>query len=319
MIQHDNGVFHLKTQNYSYLFRVSAHGTLEHLHFGLPLRTEDAEAFLCRSGLGWGSCVVLDDDDPGSCLDDKALEWSGCARGDYRESPLELGGLPSDLRYVSYRILEGTAPMESGLPQARDGGETLEIILEQPGAQLKLYYTAFPTALTRRAVLVNTGDGILPLTKCMSFSLDLPGSYTMVTFNGGWIAETHREDTPVGPAKVVNESLTGASSNRHNPGFLLARTGANEDSGVVYGFNLVYSGNHYASAQRSLQGLTRVMQGVNMSNFRRELAPGEAFETPEAVMAWSDGGFNGLSLAMHRFVNDHIIPAYWRGRPRPVL
>ena len=319
MIQHDNGVFHLKTQNYSYLFRVSAHGTLEHLHFGLPLRTEDADAFLCRSGLGWGSCVVLDDDDPGSCLDDKALEWSGCARGDYRESPLELGGLPSDLRYVSYRILEGTAPMESGLPQARDGGETLEIILEQPGAQLKLYYTAFPTTLTRRAVLVNTGDGILPLTKCMSFSLDLPGSYTMVTFNGGWIAETHREDTPVGPAKVVNESLTGASSNRHNPGFLLARTGANEDSGVVYGFNLVYSGNHYASAQRSLQGLTRVMQGVNMSNFRRELAPGEAFETPEAVMAWSDGGFNGLSLAMHRFVNDHIIPAYWRGRPRPVL
>ena len=318
MIQHDNGVFHLKTEAYSYLFRVSPWGTLEHLHFGMPLRTEDAEAFLCRSGLGWGTCILLEEGNTASCPDDKALEWSGSGRGDYRESPLELGGLPSDFRYKDFRILDGIVPME-GLPQARDGGETLEITLEQPGARLKLLYTAFPTALTRRAVLENTGNGPLTLTKLVSFCLDLPGTYRMATFNGGWIAEAHREDTDVGAAKVVNESLTGASSNRHNPGFLLYEKGTTEEFGIAYGFNLVWSGNHYASAQRSLQGLTRVMQGVNPSNFRRELAPGEAFQAPEAVLAWSDGGFNGLSAAMHRFVNDHIIPGFWRYRPRPVL
>ena len=118
---------------------------------------------------------------------------------------------------------------------------------------------------------------------------------------------------------MVNESLTGSSSNRHNPGFLLYEPGATEDAGTVYGFNLIYSGNHYAAAQQSLQGLTRVMQGINDSNFSRELPPGECFETPEAVLCHSGKGFGGLSANMHAFVTDHIIPPHWRGRPRPVL
>ena len=120
-------------------------------------------------------------------------------------------------------------------------------------------------------------------------------------------------------ARVVNESLTGASSNRHNPGFLLFEAGATEKAGQVYGFNLIYSGNHYASAQLSHQGLTRVMQGINPSNFALELMPGESFETPEAVLCHSDEGFGGLSRNMHTFVNDHIIPSDWRNRLRPVL
>ena len=54
MITSDKNLFHLKTGAYSYLFRVNEYGILEHLHFGAPLRTEDAEGFLCHSGLGWG-------------------------------------------------------------------------------------------------------------------------------------------------------------------------------------------------------------------------------------------------------------------------
>ena len=141
----------------------------------------------------------------------------------------------------------------------------------------------------------------------------------MRSFHGGWIAEAHRRDTPVGEAKVVLESLTGASSHRCNPGFLLYEPGATEDAGRVYGFNLIYSGNHYASAQRSLQGLTRVMQGIHPSNFRKLLAPGEKFETPEGVLCCANHGFGELSRRMHRFVSDHIIPPYWRERPRSVL
>ena len=319
MIFCENKVFHLKTDHYSYLFRINPWGQPEHLHFGAPVRTEDAEGFACRPGLGWGSTVLLAEGETASCADDKALEWSGSGRGDYRESPLELAGKSTDFRYASYRILEGPAPTEGSLPQAHGAEETLEITLEQPGAKLLLYYTAFPTALVRRTVLENTGEQAITINKIMSACVDLPGSYTMATFNGGWIAEMRRMDTPVGMAKVVNESLTGASSNRHNPGFLLFEPGAAEDHGRVYGFNLIYSGNHYASAQQSLQGLTRVMQGVNPSNFAWELAPGEKFETPEAVLCHSASGFNGLSERMHRFVNDHIVPPYWKNKPRPVL
>ena len=319
MIVCENGVFHLKTETYSYLFRINTYGIPEHLHFGAPVETSDAGGFACRPGLGWGSSVLLNQEDTASSLDFAALEWSGSGRGDYRESPLELAGQSTDFRYVSYRVLEGLAPMTCGLPQAHGAGETLEVTLEQPGARLKLYYTAFPTALVRRAVLENTGGKPLAVNKLMSTCVDLPGSYHMATFNGGWIAEMRRTDTVVGASKVVNESLTGASSNRHNPGFLLFEPDAAENTGRVYGFNLIYSGNHYASAQQSLQGLTRVMQGINPSNFLWQLAPGEVFETPEAVLCHSDKGFGGMSENMHRFVNNHIVPTYWQGRPRPVL
>jgi len=319
MIIHKEGLFHLCTDHYSYLFSVDRFGCLQHLHFGAPVRTEDAAAFHTHPGLGWGSCTVLSDRDSGSCLDDKPLEWSSSGRGDYRESPIELCGAASDFRYQGFRILEGTAPMECGLPQAFGAPETLEITLEQSGARLKLYYTPFPTALVRRTVLENTGPETVEFNKLMSVSLDIHGSFTMATFNGGWIAEMRRHDTPVGGSKVVNESLTGASSNRHNPGFLLFEPDATEVSGRVFGFNLIYSGNHYAAAQQSLQGFTRVMQGINPSNFRKKLLPGETFETPEAVLCHSDEGFGGLSRAMHIFVNRHIVPEYWQDRPRPVL
>ena len=319
MITEKNGIFHIRTEHYSYLFQVNSYGLLEHLHFGIPVRTEDAAALRCRVGLGWGSNVLLDPEDTASCPDVIGLEWSGSGRGDYRESPLELCGTSTDFRYDSFRILNGGIPMSCGLPQAHGAQETLEVCLKQAGAVLKLYYTAFPTALVRRSLLENTGDMPIAINKLMSFCVDIAGSFVMSTFNGGWIAEMRRENTPVGAGKVVNESLTGASSNRHNPGFLIFEPDATETAGRVFGFNLIYSGNHYAAAQQSQQGLTRVMQGINPSNFRKEIAPGEIFETPEAVLAHSNEGFGGLSRNMHTFVNNHIIPQYWQNRPRPVL
>ncbi len=318
MILHENGVFLLKNEQFSYLFRVGKYGELRHLHFGAPVSLSDADALDVIPGPGWGSNLVLDDADPASCPDVIPLEWSGSGRGDYRESPLELGQ-STDLRYVNYEVLDGSAPMVCTLPQAKGDCETLKVTLEQPGLRLQLYYTLFETALVRRCVLENMGETEVTIQKCMSFSLDLPGNYTMTTFHGGWSAEMRRTDNRVGGAKITNESRTGASSNQHNPGFMLWEDGTTEDAGVAYGFNLIYSGNHYAAAQQSQTGLTRVMQGINPANFRKTLAPGELFETPEAVLCWSDAGLNGLSGQMHRFVNDHIVPEHWQNRPRPVL
>lgn len=319
MITENNGVFHIGTGSYSYLFRINAYGQPEHLHFGIPVKPQDAEAFACRPGLGWGGSTLLEAGDTASCPDDKPLEWSGSGRGDYRESPVEFAGTSSDFRFCSWRIVDGILPMTCGLPQAHGGSETLEIVLEQPGARLYLYYTAFPTALTRRSVLENTGDVPVSFNKLMSFCMDLAGDFRMVSFHGGWIAEMRRQEGNVGGNRVINESVTGASSNRNNPGFLLCEDDVSEQSGRVYGFNLIYSGNHYSSAQRSLQGLTRVNMGINPGNFLWHLAPGDRFETPEAVLCFAEHGYRQLSQRMHVFVHDHIIPQYWREHPRPVL
>ena len=318
MIEFKKNIFAIHGDGFSCLMGLTPYGQLEQLYFGAPVATEDGEAFRFQPGLGWGSAVLLDDSDTASSPDVWPLCWSGSGRGDYRESPLELG-VSTDLRYENFEIVDGDCLMESGLPQARGAEQTLVIRMEQKGLRVKLYFSLFGGVLTRRTVLENTGDTPICLHKCMSFMMDVPGDFAVTNFHGGWIAEMRKVTTPVTEAKVVNESLTGASSNRHNPGFMLHDVAATETTGEVFGINLVYSGNHYAACQRSLQGFTRVMQGINPSNFTKEILPGEAFETPEAVICYSDTGFNGMSRKMHEFVGSHIIPKAWQGKSRPVL
>ncbi len=318
MIEHIEKVFGLHGEGFSFLLRINKHGLLELLHFGEPLSTADAEAFITKPGLGWGESVLLDENNTASCADSMPLAWSGAGRGDYRESPVEFGGISSDFRFAYARVLDKPEPM-STLPFAKGKSETLKIVMTQPGAELSLYFSIFGGVLTRRAVLKNAGKENIVLTKFMSSLMDIHGEFDITTFDGGWISEMRKHKIPVSENRVVNESVTGFSSHRHNPGFLLSEPEANEDSGIVYGFNLIYSGNHYASAQRSLQGFTRVIQGISPSDFIKTLAPGEVFESPEAVLAFSEKGFSGLSEKMHRFVSENIIPEYWKGRERPVL
>ena len=318
MITYDNGVFALQGEDFSCLLRVNKWGLLEQLYFGPVVEKDDYLAVLPDPGIGWGSSVLLETGDNASCQDAMPLAWSGSGRGDYRETPLDIG-TSTDFRYETHQILETVVPMESGLPQAKGQCETLKITMGQTGLKLDLYFSIFGGVMTRRTVLRNTGDAAVTVRKCMSMMVDLPGQLEMTTFDGGWIAEMRKHTAHVAENRIVNESTTGASSNRHNPGFLLSETDATEDHGWVYGFNLIYSGNHYGSAQRSLQGFTRVMQGISPDHFAWELLPGEQFETPEAVLAVSCHGFDGMSRVMHKFVLEYIIPAYWQYRERPVL
>ena len=321
MISFQNNIFHLRSDHISCLLRVTAYGHMELIHFGSPVEDDDAPALACKTGTGWGGSILPAED--AVCPDILPLAWSGSGKGDYRETPIALSGasgaMVSDFRYLSHRIIPGTVPMESPLPQARGDAETLEITLTREKLRLRLYWTLMGDVLLRRTVLENTGDAPVTVHRLMSSAMDLPGTYSMTTFDGSWIAEAHRHVVPVGQARVVNESTTGFSSNRHNPGFLLSEPDASENHGRVYGFNLIYSGNHYGSAQQSFQGLTRVLQGISPDHFCRVLAPGERFETPEAVLAFSEDGFNGLSAVMHDFVNRRIVPEFWQFRPRPVL
>ncbi len=318
MITHNNGLFALQGDGFTCLLQVNRWKLLEQLYFGPTVDLSDWGAFACNPGIGWGSSVLLETGNNASCPDAMPLAWSGSGRGDYRESPLEIG-VSTDLRYESYEILEKPRNMVCGLPCASGQGEQLRITMSQKGLKLHLYFGIFGGAMTRRTVLENTGDSTVAIHKCMSFLMDLPGELQMTTFDGGWIAEMRKHTAPISEYRMVNESTTGASSNRHNPGFMLSETDATEDSGWVYGFNLIYSGNHYAAAQRSLQGFTRVMQGISPDNFCWNLEAGEKFETPEAVMTVSNRGFGGMSAIMHKFVLEHIIPAYWQYRERPIL
>ncbi|NCB51610.1 MAG: alpha-galactosidase [Clostridia bacterium] len=327
-IIYDKGTFHIKTVRTSYIFRVTSYGHLEHVHYGVPVRMKDAEPLSLKRTAQYGSSVMYAKGDETYCLDALPQEWSGAGRGDYRTPPIEAkmpdGGYTTDFRYVGHEIVEGVVPMACGLPSALGGAQTLAVLLRDgpTGAELTLYYTVYPDedVITRRAVIKNNSATPLAIHKLMSLCVDLSErSLVMAAFGGGWIKEFQRTDREVLPGRIVNESCTGASSNRANPGFILYRKGAGEERGDAWGFNLVYSGNHQSSVEADSRGVVRVMCGINPDRFDWILGMEERFETPEAVMSFSSAGLGGLSRNMHDFVNRRIVRGYWAGRERPVL
>jgi len=343
MIDVHDGVFRLATRGTSYWFRVSAHGHLEHLHYGVRIPPDQSvEALALKRTAEIGVSVAYDEADPLYCLDNMCLEWSGIGMGDYREPPLEIGtaagleaaGDPdfvrmtttwsSDFVYVSHQIRAGV--MESGeLPGPHsDDAETLTIDMADSAARLglRLEYTVFEDVdvISRRATLTNLGDHPATLRKISSLMIDLPNrDYRALTLNGAWIKEAHLKDQRLSYGIFVNSSTTGTSSNRHNPGFLLAENRATESYGRVYGFNLIYSGNHRSAIEVSPHDLVRVNMGINPQQFEWVLSPGQSFETPQAVMTFSARGIGQASRNFHDFINAHIVPTQWRNRPRPVV
>ena len=329
-ITYDKGVFALDTDRTSYIFRVTKFRHLEHIHYGERVRASDAEALSVKHDIQLGSSVMYDESDDCYCLDNLCLEWSGVGRGDYRQTPIEAkmpdGSFSSDFLYDSHEIVRGCIPMQS-LPAAYDdenAAQTLIIRMRERdrAVTLELYYTVFPASnvISRRCVIENNCEGDISLRRIMSMSLDMTDrGFLMHSFDGGWIKEAHRHVRPVEYGIYVNSSTTGASSNRHNPGFLLSEKNTGEDFGRAWGFNLVYSGNHCGVAERSNHDLVRIQLGINPHCFDWTVRPGERFEAPEAVMTFSERGFNGLSANFHDFVNNNIVRGIWKNVERPVL
>lgn len=330
MITEKEKVFRLDTKCTSYWFRITKYGHLEHIYYGPVLKEQPIDALLLKRSATIGSSIVYDEADENYCLDNMCLEWSGIGRGDFRYSPIESklpdGSFSSDFIYHSHRIFQGYEKMKT-LPGAYGEDaecETLEITMHEISNKvtLMLYYTVYKESnvITRRAVLINEEEKELTIRRMLSMMVDLPNrDYSMTTFDGGWIKEAHRHDRKLQYGMFVNSSTTGGSSNRHNPGFLLSEAGAEEERGAVYGFNLIYSGNHYGCVELSNHDIVRIALGINPHCFEWILKKGESFETPEAVMTFSPDGFRGMSHNFHDFINKHIVRGEWKEAERPVL
>ncbi|MCL2052067.1 MAG: alpha-galactosidase [Lachnospiraceae bacterium] len=334
MIDFNDNIFRLSTKKTSYWFQITAFGHLEHIYYGKAIPNDQPACPLVHKRTAeLGSSVMYKGNAEADfyCLDTMCLEWSGIGKGDYRHTPAEIkmpdGTFTADFIYQSHVITDGTVKMET-LPGAygkeSDSIKTLTITMldESNSVKLLLSYTVFydTNVITRRTVLINENKTSLTIRKLMSLSLDLANdNFRLVTFNGGWIKEAHKNERPLSYGIHLNSSTTGASSNRNNPGFLLASAKACENHGHVYGFNLIYSGNHYSAIELSGHNLVRVQTGINPYCFEWTLAENEKFETPEAFFTFSPDGFNGLSHNFHDFINAHIVRGDWQGRERPVL
>lgn len=329
MIRELTGAYALFTKSTTYLLRVTETGHLEHVYYGPAIHVDDdtVTALSETHAFTPGNTNPLDDEKTFS-LEDICLEMSAYGKGDVREPFLEItytdGSRTSDFRFEKAVIREGGPSLQT-LPCSYGAADTLTVTLwdENHGIALELGYHVYEEAdvITRTAVLRNLSKKAIDIDRLLSLQLDASSGrpWRLTTFTGAWGREMSRTDIPVTAGKYVNASYNGTSSNRANPFCMLSDPSATEDTGRVYGFNLVYSGNHYECAELSSYGKLRFSAGINPTGFQWKLLPGASFEAPEAVMTCSDQGFNGMSQNMHRFVRKHIVRGTWRDKPRPIL
>ena len=144
--------------------------------------------------------------------------------------------------------------------------------------------------------------------------------YEMIHLSGAWARERYVKTRKLEMGTQAVQSLAGTgSSSEQNPFIALKRPHTTEDTGEVFGFSFVYSGNFLAQVEVSTYEMTRVMMGINPQGFSWELSKDEEFQTPEVVMVYSDKGLNGMSQAYHRLYRDRLMRGKWRNHARPIL
>lgn len=319
--------FHLKTRNTSYLMKLYQENYLAHLYYGRRLEINDvALRFEERAH-------IMNDDPNDRDFSPETLpqEYPAFGSGDLKNPAYQIrdarGNYISDARYVSHRILSGKEPLE-GLPatfgQKKDTVDTLEIILEDSliGLAVLLSYTVFEEydIITRSTRLVNMGKEHLHVLKAASMSIDITGhNFDLMYLTGSWARECDVERMPLSRGRMELDSARGVSSSQHNPFFVLAEKETTEDTGEAFGFSLVYSGNHLSQIEVDQYQQVRATMGINPLNFDWKLEEGEAFQTPECVMAYSPNGIGEMSRLFHRIFRERLCKSQFALKPRPIL
>lgn len=328
MIEKNNAYIVLSSKNTSYVMQITGAGHIRHLYYGKKICTvHGLEAMTPVRRYVPGNSIAYADNTVSQ--EDMCLEASTWGMGDYGESFIEVASgltpLSTDFVYSGMEVLENRCvPENMPFSYSDTPVETLKLTLEDRSHEfiLELYYTVYEECdvITRTARFINKSQEKVIIKRFMSNQLDLDSTdYELVTFNGAWAREMEMVTKKCGMGTLVNESRTGTSSSRANPFVMLKAEAASEDIGECYGFNLVYSGNHYESAGVNAFNRLRFQQGINPFMFEATVDSEGHFDVPEAVMTYSYEGTGTMSRNMHNFIRKHIVRGRYRDEERPVL
>ncbi len=308
-------LFKLDTPATSYVCAV-VEGFLLHVYYGALISDDDVR-YLMRIYEN-PFTPSKNNRDRGSFLDAASFEYPTEGVGDGRNGCLRLetegGHQGCQLYYVNHKLFKGK-PGIDGMPASygdEDDSETLEIELldEVTGLATVLSYTVFEgtDAIIRSARYENRGEGALYLRKALSCCLDMDcGDRDLITLQGSWGRERHIDRSPIGYGRHEVSSVRGESSHQMHPFMAVSDRKTTQNSGEVYGFSFVYSGNFTASVERSQHNSLRCLVGINPTGFGWKLDRGETFNAPECIMVYSCDGIGQMSRTYHKLFREHLI------------
>lgn len=328
MITHSNGIFNIETENTCYIFSVEDSGCPEHIYYGKRLKdTLSSISAIREKHLKAPHMAVLAKREYSEfTLNDTLLEYSTQGSGDYKLPLVEVSigdrkehSLP--LEYSSYQISRGIVRLKGPkMPQAiasDEEAETLGITYTTDDKKIKLitYYTAFHKAdvIVRRSVLYNYSSSPLIIRSLLSSSLDIRAKGVNVTsFSGRWGYEKKERVRKMDEGELVIESRTIQSGEADSTIII-------ENGKDTYLSGLIYSGAFRTTVSQTSHGITHITTGINPDLFSWKLEEGEFFESPEAILAYTNEGKKYAGILMKKFIENHIRRGQWKDRMKPVM
>ena len=321
----------LHTRRTTYQMYADEHGFLRHTYYGARADGADFRYLQRNYDRGFSGNPPELRNDRAFSLDTMPQEYTGFNAGDYRIAALRAvhadGSYAADLRYAGHEIRPGAYTLP-GLPAAfdRDNGDSMTLVVTlrdtASALQVRLYYGVFEERdiITRAAEIVNGGESVIYLEKAASACVDLPvGGWQLLHFHGRHCMERQAERVALPHDIQSVESRRGMSSHHHNPFTILCAPETREYSGECYGFMPLWSGNHKTEFERDYLDSVRVVTGVNDSQFRWTLGPGEHFFAPQVLFSYSASGFSTLSHQYHDMIRWHVCRSQYVHKRRPVL
>ena len=325
--------FTLHTKNTSYQMKMGNLDYLLHLYYGPTVRDEDLSYQIRQYDRGFSGNPYESRNERTFSLDAQPQEFSTQQQGDFRTSSIEVvngdGSYSFHGKVTDFEVRKGKYSLRT-LPtvfaREEDTVDTLEITLTDQVSQVQavLLYSVFEEAdvITRAVRVANAGTKSIRLKKIMSVCLDFLNGLHMdlVSLPGRYGQERQVERQHMTHHIHNIGSVRGSSSHQQNPFVILCDRETTEEHGNCYGFSLMYSGNFLAEAELDQYDQVRLVMGIHPKQFDYELKPGEDFEGPEVVMAFSQDGFTGLSHLYHDFYRTNLCASkYVTEVQRPVL
>ncbi|MEM6476671.1 MAG: alpha-galactosidase [Pseudomonadota bacterium] len=173
--------------------------------------------------------------------------------------------------------------------------------------------------LTCSTSIENHSSTTLELEWCAALCLPIDQRFDRVmSMTGRWSGEFAIEQIDAFQGSIVRENKAGRTSHDVFPGGFVVSRETNETQGLAVGYHLAWSGNHRLRVDRHSDGRAFVQMGELTFPGEIRLEQGDAYQTPEFVVSWSQEGLNGVSHRFHDHLVSQVLDDRALGKPRPV-
>ena len=331
---------------------------IETAHTSMCLAVVDDEGFLCNvyygGCIGEDDLTYLlrtkiypflpshNSRDRGGFLDMARMEFPSSGVGDYRKSAVclrdEEGHDASQFTYVSHSIFKGKENLYGAASDGKkiripatfgDNAQTLEIELEERvlGVRAFLSYSIFEDsdAILKSVRLENRSDRTVMIDRLLSSCLDLDGGSfdnnepDIITLSGSWARERRLDRRTLTRGNTEVYSTRGETSHQFQPFSALCEKNTDDSHGKVYAQTLIWSGNFICGSGTDQFETIRSYVGISPEHFTWDLKAGESFQAPEAILVFTEDGFDSMTHTFHDLFRNHLIRSPYLHKERPVL